>query len=81
MNLPYYYWYFLSALPAEFCDKILEIGLTTLHERKEKYGSASVNASVGGWRQKPTGDQNSKPINEMDVYESLENGIIPKLLM
>lgn len=53
MILQYYYWWFRSAIPAEICDRIVELGLTTMLERKEKFGEKAITASTGGWREKP----------------------------
>lgn len=75
MNLLYYYWYFPGALPAEFCDKILELGITTLHERKEKYGEKSVAATVGGWRERS--EDKVIPLNELDIDQMNEKGVNP----
>ena len=34
MNLKYSYWYFKSALPSHFCDKLIEFG----NSKKEQIG-------------------------------------------
>ncbi len=78
MILPYYYWFFPSAWSSEFCDKIVELGVTTLHERKEKFGVNAVNASVGGWRQKGQAAQNSFAVNDKDINQILEEGLNPE---
>jgi len=52
MILPYSYWYFRSALSDEICDKILELGITKLHDNVEKYGKQSIVATTGDFKQK-----------------------------
>lgn len=52
MNLPFYYFYFPAAIPIHICDKILELGITTMHERKKKYGESILHGNTGGWKQK-----------------------------
>lgn len=52
MILPYSYWYFRSALSDEICDKILEIGITKMHDNIALYGKNSVIATTGDFKQK-----------------------------
>jgi PKHD-type hydroxylase len=67
--LKYYYYYFVSAIPPHICDQILEMGLTAMHEQKERWGEQALTGSVGGWRQK--GDRNTiTPMGE-DTAETL----------
>lgn len=74
MILPFYYWYFQSALSPELCDRILEIGVNTIYDRKEKFGADAVSGSVGGWHQKSTRAENAVPINEKPVDEFKDAG-------
>lgn len=55
MNLKYKYWYFTSAIPRNICDQILELGLTSMYERKQQFGDQAISGSVGGWKQKQHG--------------------------
>lgn len=72
MILPFQYWYFLSAIPPQICDQIIEVGVSTLHEKKNKYGEQSIDATTGGWRQKQHGISNATPINELTI-DDLKN--------
>ena len=74
MILPFHYWYFLSVIPPEVCDQIIEIGVSTLHERKLKYGESSIDATTGGWRQKQHGISNSTPINDLTINDLKDAG-------
>lgn len=55
MNLQYNYWYFTAAIPEIICDRILELGLTAMHEQKIKFGNEAVKGATSGWRQKKEG--------------------------
>lgn len=73
MNLRYNYWYFTSAIPEIICDQILELGLTAMHNQKEKFGDQVLTGSVGGWRQKQDG-VNAIPV-ETTVDDLVQQGV------
>jgi PKHD-type hydroxylase len=73
VNLKYYYWFFKSAIPAEVCDQILEMGLTTLHDIKEQYGENALSGSTGGWKEKREG-QDGIPVNHKTIEGLRKSG-------
>lgn len=76
MILPYYYWYYVSAIPPHICDQILELGISTLHDRKTKHGPQATNAATGGWKEKPLSDSNSAvPVNSDSIEEAMTKGV------
>lgn len=76
MNLEYNYWFFKSAIPAQICDRIVELGLTAMHEQKEKYGEQSISGSTGGWREKQAGSD-APAANSALAYSLKKKGIDP----
>lgn len=65
MNLKYKYWYFTSAIPLDICDRILELGLDSMYERKKKFGEQVTMGSVGGWKQKQAGEDSGIPVQDL----------------
>lgn len=52
MILPYNYWYFLSAIPPDICDSIIEHGLNKMYDQEKLHGSRSTDATTGDWKHK-----------------------------
>lgn len=65
MILKYYYWSFISAIPPDVCDQIIEIGLNRMADQEEQFGKDITNATVGGWKQKNEG--NTIPVQDCTV--------------
>lgn len=73
MILKYNYWYFLSAIPPDICDQIIEAGLTSMYEQETKYGKEVSSAAVGGWKQKT--NDNRQPIKSASINSLQKKGI------
>ncbi len=70
MILNYNYWYFISALPPEVCNQIVEYGLTKLYDQELKYGSKSTDATTGDMKQKDSliGESTNAPSISQSKY-------------
>lgn len=71
MILKYHYFYFVSALPPQLCDAIVEFGLEKMTEAKKKYGEDSIIATTGDWKHKKPESLNksAKPVNNLTIEE------------
>jgi len=75
MILNYNYWYFVSALPEEVCDKIIETGLEKMSEAKRNYGNYAVEGTTGDWKAKSDLDPNLvKDAADITLEEALKDG-------
>lgn len=74
MILEYNYWHFTSAIPAYICDQIVELGVTAMHEQKEKYGEQALSGATGGWRQKEEG-RDTTPVNADTISNLVQQGV------
>ena len=52
MILPYNYWYFISAIPPQVCDQIVEYGLSMMYDLENQFGSQVTDATTGDMKQK-----------------------------
>jgi PKHD-type hydroxylase len=68
VNLQYNYWYFKSAISELVCDRIIEMGLTSMHEQKLKFGEEVLAGNTGGWKQKQEG---LSPLTTDDTIDAL----------
>lgn len=76
MILKYSYFYFVSALPPELCDAIIELGLEKMAEAKKNFGEKSVIATTGDWMHKNSESLNDSaaPVNDLTIEELAESG-------
>lgn len=75
MILNYNYWYFVSALPEELCDAIVELGLERMVEAKSKYGNYAVEATTGDWKSRADIDQEIvQDVADITLEDALAQG-------
>lgn len=77
MILKYSYFYFVSALPPQLCDAIIEFGLEKMAKAKKEYGEDSIIATTGDWKHKKSESLNkdAKPTNDLTVEELAASGV------
>lgn len=71
MILKYSYFYFVSALPPQLCDAIIEFGLEKMIDAKQKYGENAIAATTGDWTHKQSEKltDSAEPANDLTVEE------------
>lgn len=75
MNLQHNYWCFIKAIPSHVCDQIVELGMCTMLEKKNKYGADSVTGSTGDWRQKKSAVESQIAANDLTVEQLKLQGL------
>ena len=79
MILNYSYFYFVSALPPELCDAIIEFGLEKMSNAKKQYGEDATVATTGDWRHKQSDSLNNEPkALSGTLEEAAANGETPE---
>lgn len=80
MILKYSYFYFVSALPPQLCDAIIEFGLEKMVEAKKKYGEDATVATTGDWSHKrsETLSNDAAPANDLTIEELASDNSGPK---
>lgn len=78
MILEYNYWYFISAIPPDVCDAILEYGIDKMADQEKRLGAQSTDGVTGDFRQKDPeiGDYKGagKPLGDRSWSEAIEKG-------
>lgn len=79
MILRYSYFYFVSALPPELCDAIIEFGLEKMDSAEKEYGEDSVIATTGDWRHKMSENlsESAQPTNDKTLEDLAALGAKP----
>lgn len=84
MILPYYYWYFISAIPPDVCDAILELGIDKMADQEKRLGSQSTDGTTGDFRHRDAdvGDYRSagRPLGDKSWSDILAEGEDPSKL-
>ena len=75
MILPYSYFYFVSALPPELCDAIIEHGLEKMSNAKKEFGEESIIATTGDWKHKQADlSKSTTSVEDKTLEEVMSDG-------